>query len=83
MTDVEGKNGWVFDETLLGGKRTSIQAHFDVERAGQLGVSQEDIKRELEYSKKGNEVNVVIWKVEKADSRDLETFLKDSSKIKK
>lgn len=83
MKDVEGKKGWVFDETLLGGKRTSIQAHFDVKRAEQLGVSQEEIKRNLEYSKKGNEVIVVIWKVEKSDSKDLETFLKESSKIKR
>lgn len=30
MTDVEGKIGWVFDKILLSGKRTSIQAHFDV-----------------------------------------------------
>lgn len=82
MTDVEGKIGWVFDEILLSGKRTSIQAHFDVDRAAQLGATQEEIQRELEFSNKGNEVIVVRWKVEKLDSKDLETFLKESSKIK-
>ena len=54
MTDIEGKIGWVFDEILLSGKRTSIQAHFDVERAAQLGATQEEIQRELEFSNKGN-----------------------------
>ena len=30
MKDVEGKKGWVFDETLLGGKRTSIRVYENI-----------------------------------------------------
>ncbi len=62
MKDVQGKKGWMYDESLFGEKKTSVDAHFDEKRAKELGASEEEISKSKEFERKGNTLTVVLVK---------------------
>ena len=62
MKDVQDKKGWMYDETLFGEKKTSVDAHFDEKRARELGASEEEISESKKFEGKGNILTVVLAK---------------------
>lgn len=59
IKDVENKPGWIFDDALLDENKKSVDAKFDENRAKELGLSEDEIKKEKENFEKGNTITVV------------------------